>query len=50
LHPSLPPVALAAGWSLAPLRRVMTEPWLPVAHRRADRSTWTGCARGPPIG
>jgi hypothetical protein len=48
-HPSLPPVALAAGWSLEPLRRAMPAASLPAGDRRADRSTRTGRARGPPI-
>jgi hypothetical protein len=49
-HASLPPVALASGWSLAPRRPGMAAPSLPVGHRRIDRSTRTGSARGPPIG
>lgn len=48
-HPSLPPVALTAGWSLDPLRRAITTPARPADGRRAERWVRTGSARGPPI-
>ena len=48
-HPSLPPLALAAGWSIDPLRRAITAPARPVSGHRADRRVRTGSARGPPI-
>lgn len=48
-HPSLPPVALAAGWSIDPLRRAMPAPVWSAGGRRAERLIRTGSARGPPI-
>jgi hypothetical protein len=48
-HPSLPPVALAAGWSIDPLQRVVTAPARPAGGRWAGRRVRTGSARGPPI-
>jgi hypothetical protein len=48
-HLWLPPVALAAGWSIDPLRRVMIAPARSAGGRRAGLLIRTGSARGPPI-
>ena len=48
-HPSLPPVALAAGWSLDPPQWAILAPAWPAGGRRAERLVRTGSARGPPI-